>query len=84
MRDELRADVALLRCVLFVKLPAVLLEVTANLALLFLGEQSPRAWSPEELLKAVEDVLLKLLSTEVPDSVAILNLQCFCQDIMQT
>ena len=78
MRDQLCTDVTLLRRVLLVELPAVLLEGAADLALLLLGEQRPWARTPEELLEAVENVLLELLSTEVPDGVAVLDLQRTC------
>ena len=75
MSNELGTDVAFLSSIFLVELSAVLLEVAADLALLLLGEQRARAWPPEELLEAVEDVLLELLSLEVPDGVAVLNLQ---------
>ena len=75
VRDELRANVALLCGVLLVELAAELLEVTPDLPLLLLREQCARARAPEELLEAVEDVLLELLSAEVPDRVTVLQLR---------
>ena len=74
MRDELRRDVALLRRVLLVERARVLLERPTDLLLLLLREQRRRAGAPEELLEAVQDVLLQLLATEVPDRVAVLEL----------
>lgn len=77
MRDELRADVALLRGVLLLELATVLLEIAPDLPLLLLGEECARARAPEELLEAIENVLLELLAPEVPDGVAVLELQSF-------
>ena len=77
VRNELRADVALLRGVLLLELATVLLEVAPDLPLLLLGEECARARAPEELLEAIENVLLELLAPEVPDGVAVLELQSF-------
>lgn len=82
-RDELGADVALLRSVLLLERAAVFPEVAPDLALLLLRKQAARTGPPEELLEAVEDVLLDFLATEVPESIAILELQMSCLSVKQ-
>ena len=58
LSNEFGTDVAFLRSILFVELPAVLFEVPTDLPLLLLGEQRAGTRPPEELLEPVEDVLL--------------------------
>jgi hypothetical protein len=53
VRNELGTNVALLRGILFVELPAVFFEVATDLTLLLLRKQCARTGPPEELLEAV-------------------------------
>lgn len=74
LRYELSTDVALFGSILFVECSAVFFEILPDLALLLLGEQCTRSRTPEELLEAVHDVLLKFLPAEIPYSITVLEL----------
>ena len=74
MRNQLRADVAFLCRVFFIKCAAVLLQVSTDLSLLLLCQQRAWARSPYELFEPVQDVLLELLPAEVPDRISVFKL----------
>lgn len=74
LSDELGTDVALFCSILLVELPTVLLKVSADVTLLFLGEERSWSWPPEELLESIKNMLLEFLTTEVPDSITVLDL----------
>jgi hypothetical protein len=74
VRGKLRGRRARLRLVLLVEAAAVLAQRLLDLPLLVLADQRARARPPDELLEAVEDVLLDLVASEVPDRVPVLEL----------
>lgn len=74
VRDKLSADVRRLRLVVLLELTAVVLQSAANLALLLLGQERARSRTPQKLLEAIDNLLLKLLAAEAPDSEPVLKL----------
>lgn len=72
--EQVGGNVALSDSVLFIERPAVFTQVLADQSLLLLRQQRTGPRSPNELLELVEDVLLKLLTPEVPDTIAVLDL----------
>jgi hypothetical protein len=76
-RDELRGSLTFLQLVLLVEPASVFAEILADLLLLLFGEECARARAPEELLEAIEDVLLDLFTSEAPNSVPVFKLELF-------
>lgn len=74
LRNKLSTDTTFLCCIFLVKLTAIFSEILPDLSLLILSKQRARTWTPDELLKAILNLLRQLLSPEVPDRITVFQL----------